>query len=422
MSDTSDKKKPADKKDVKSDSAVKDGQKASEPTKTPSKDGASDKSKAASSSSSKTSSVPGGGAKTASANAQTQRSGGSGIRPFFVLILVLGFLGGGAYATRDVWLASAEPYLEKIPGYSGATSDATVDEPPSEQPSVVDALTGRIAALEAKLATSAGSGDMAALMQESERARAELSSALSRIDDLERRLDEVRSLASAMTNSDGASVDLEPILSRIDSIEKSSRAASSEIASLAQKVETASASVSSGAAGQGAVLAVAQLRDAALAGRPYQAQLDALNTVAVGNSELMAAASRLKDTSSSGLPSIDMLEKDFADIAGDIVAQTRAGSDDWVDQALGKLSTLVSLRRTDGGSGNVIEDAVATIAAELKERDVAAAAKSGRALYDALEPSVQNIMEPWLLDAETRALAVRALDAMHASALAALGR
>ena len=104
----------------------------------------------------------------------------------------------------------------------------------------------------------------------------------------------------------------------------------------------------------------------------------------------------------------------------DIVAQARVGNGDWLEQATGRLSALVSLRRTDGASGNPVEDAVAGIEQDLANRDVSAAAKTGAALADTLDGEAKAMLEPWLLDAKARASAERALDAMHAAALAGL--
>ena len=98
----------------------------------------------------------------------------------------------------------------------------------------------------------------------------------------------------------------------------------------------------------------------------------------------------------------------------------RINGGDWLDQAAGKISALVALRRTDGSSGDPVEDAVANIEAHLNDRDTIAAVKTADALSELLQSDARNILEPWLLDAKARATAERALNAMHASALAAL--
>lgn len=363
----------------------------------------------------KSSSVPGAGrGKPAGSQAKSEKSGGGGV--FLVLLAVVILLGGGGYVTRDLWLPEVEPYLAKLPGF-GASGEKATDE---GQPSPVELLSRRIASLEKTLAENGGADRaMAALKEERARVQAELNKALARIDDLEGRLAEVRELASAVTSNSGAEVDLTPIFNRIDGLEKQDRETSGEVRSLSEKVEDI-ASKGAGAAGSGVVLAVAQLRDAVLSGRPYAAQLSALKSVAAGNTEIVAAASRLDSASERGLPTVETLQAGFSDIAGDIVAQARAGSGDWLDQATGRLSALVALRRTDGASGNPVEDAVARIEQDLTRRDVASAAKTAAVLADTVEGEARTLLEPWLLDAKARATAERALDAMHASALAAL--
>lgn len=363
----------------------------------------------------KSSSVPGAGSsKPQNAPAEDKSTGGGG-RAFVFLVVVIILLGGGGYVTRDLWLPEIDPYLAKLPGY-GNVPEKTAEG----QPTPVELLSERVASLEKSLAQAGGADSvMAAMKDEKSRVQAELDKALARIDDLEKRLAEVRTLASAVTDNSGGAVDLEPILSRIDGLEKKDRETSGEVAALSQKVETI-ASKGPGSAGSGVVLAVAQLRDAALSGRPYVSQLNALRSVAHGNTEIIAAASRLEVGADLGLPTVEQLQSKFSAIAGDIVAQARVGTGGWLDQATGKLSALVSLRRTDGASGNPVEDAVAKIEQDLANRDVTAAASTGVALADTLDGDAKRLLEPWLLDAKARASAVRALDAMHASALAGL--
>lgn len=432
MAEPSDPTKPTDKKPAKSDN---DGQ---SPNKAPVK--AADKAKdtvskaddpngnagpkdsagtaapGAADAIRKSSSVPSGGsAKPASSAAAAEKSGGGG-RAFLAVLVLAVLLIGGAYTTRAVWLPEVEPYLAKLPGFGGSS------DPSGQQASPVDALRDRVASLERTLAASGSGVDtaMAALKQEKERAQGELNEALRRIDDLEKRLSEVRTLASAITSNSGQSVDLAPILSRIDDLEQQDRETSGEVKALADKVETMPAR--SAAAGQGVVLAIAQLRDAALSGRPFAAQLSALRTVAGDNTDIIAAASRLSASADKGLVTHDQLQTRFSGIAGDIVSEARAGNGDWMQQAAGKLSALVSLRRTDGSSGNLVEDAVAKIEKDMSAHDAASAVKTADALAEILQGKARALLEPWLLDAKARATAERALDAMHASALAGLER
>lgn len=437
MAEPSDPTKPTDKKPAKSDNDGKSPDKASvkatDKAKGPVSKADNPKGTAnatvgstgtatpsAADAAKKSSSVPSGGsARPTSSAAAAEKSGGGG-RSFLAVLVLAVLLVGGAYTTRAVWLPEVEPYLAKLPGFGGGSSDAQTS--PGNQGSPVDALRDRVASLERTLAASGSDVDtaMAALKQEKERAQGELNKALSRIDDLEKRLGEVRTLASAITSNSGQSVDLAPILSRIDGLEQQGRDTTGEVKALADKVETMPAR--SAAAGQGVVLAIAQLRDAALSGRPFAAQLSALRTVVGDNTDIIAAASRLSASADKGLVTHEQLQTRFSGIAGDIVSEARAGDGDWMQQAAGKLSALVSLRRTDGSSGNPVEDAVAKIEHDLSVHDAASAVKTADALADILQGKARALLEPWLLDAKARATAERALDAMHASALAGLER
>jgi hypothetical protein len=413
MAEPSDPAKNPDAKSAKADSKSKTDKKASAatPPVTPAKS-AEAKKTAQTSCAAKSSSVPSGGsAKPSAPAASTEKTGGGG-RGFLTFIIVIILIGGGAYATRDVWMPEVQ---SRLPAFMTGTANST-----SETVSAVDVLASRVASLEKSLAGSNSDTPMAALKQESVRVQSELNKALARIDDLERKLSEVRALASAVTSSTGGDIDLGPVLSRLDELEQRDQSRNSEVASLNQKLQSIETNSTGGASGQGVVLAVAQLRDAAMSGRPYSAQLFALQSIGSNSPDVIGAASQLTTNADSGLPTLHHLQTQFSSIVGDIVSLARINGGDWLDQAAGKISALVALRRTDGSSGDPVEDAVANIEAHLNDRDIIAAVKTADALSELLQSDARNILEPWLLDAKARATAERALNAMHASALAAL--
>lgn len=366
----------------------------------------------------KSSSVPESGPGKSSATASTGDSGGGGKTALW-LIVIVALAAGGAFATKDVWLPMAQPYLAKIPGMGGQQSGASGAKSP------VEALTERVATLEAQLSAGGGAdGAMAALKQEKARVEAEMAQALDRISDLERRLNEVRALAQAVTTSGGAEVDLGPVLSRIDQLEDTGRETTEQLENLATQLETGlqkSAAGSSDGRASGLVLAIAQLRDAALSGQPYATQLDAFRVLASGNADYVAAASSLARSADAGLPTADELSDQFSDVAGDIISLARSKDGDWLEQAAARMSSLVSIRRTDGQSGDPVEDAVAEIESRLAARDVPGAVQVASELSDILSGEAQSLLDDWLIEAKTRAGAERALNAIHTSALAGLG-
>jgi len=412
MAEPSDPAKKPDAKSAKADSKSKTDKKASAttPPVTPAKS-AEAKKTAETSSSAKSSSVPSGGsAKPSAPIASTDKTGGG--RGFLTIIIVIILIGGGAYKTREVWMPEVQ---SRLPAFMTGKANST-----SETVSAVDVLASRVASLEESLVGVNSDAPMAALKQESVRAQSELNKALARIDDLERKLSEVRVLASAITSSTGGDFDLGPVLSRIDELEQRDQSRNSEVASLNQKLQSIETNSTGGASGQGVVLAVAQLRDAAMSGRPYLAQLFALQSIGSNSPDVIGAASQLTTNADSGLPTLHHLQTQFSSIAGDIVSLARINGGDWLDQAAGKISALVALRRTDGSSGNPVEDAVANIEAHLNDRNIIVAVKTADALSELLQSDARNTLEPWLLDAKARATAERALNTMHASALAAL--
>lgn len=394
-------------------SAIKD---KSEPAKGATSSAAAS---ASSTTSTKSSSVPGAGTSKPAPAAKDDSSGGSG-RFALWLVVIIALAGGGAFVTKDIWLPMAQPYLAKIPGLGGGQSAAAPGEP-----SPMDALNDRIAALEQKLAASSTNDSaMAALKAEKDRVQAEVTKALGRISDLEGRLKEVRELAQAVTSSGGGDVDLSPVMSRIDELENTGRQTTEQLAVLSSQVENGLQAASTGSSdgrASGLVLAIAQLRDTALSGLPYATQLEAFRALAGDNPDLVAAASRLAGTADAGLPTDEELSDQFSDVAGDIIALARSQDGDWLEQATARMSSLVSIRRTDGQSGDPVEDAVAEIESRLASRDVPGAVQVASELSDIIAGEARTVLEGWLLEAKTRAGAERALNAIHASALAGLG-
>lgn len=392
----------------------KDAEAAKAADKKPSEPAKADAKKADAKPSGKSSSVPPSGTGAPDAKSASSGGGGGG-RAFLVVVLLIAIIAGGGYVTRDVWSPIVAPYLEKFA--PGAKTDGDVAQAPDQAkpPSVED----RLADLERRMENEE-SVEMQALKQEGAKVRAELSQALQRIDDLERRLLEVRDVASALTSSSvGGGADLSAVMDRIDGLEARRKADADEIAQLTQRLSTVVAS-GSGSAGQGLVLALAQLRDAALSGRPYAAQLNALRRVAGENTEMVAAAGRLSPRADVGLPTPAALESAFSGLAGQIVVKANAASDDWLDQTTAKLASLIALRRTDGQSGDPVEDAIATIEKQLGARTLEDAVNTAEALADSLPAQARETLEPWLLDLKARVGAERALDAMQSAALAAL--
>ncbi len=399
------------------------------PAKTPTKatDKTGPKAKASDKSTGRSSSVPGGGAGKPSESAAAQESnedakGGGGLKAALVMLVGIAIVAAGAYATKAVWLPSVQPYFADVPGFAPAP------EPEPQGPSPIDVLTDRLAALEQKLSAEpedTTSETMAALNAERARLQSELDTALTRIGDLEKRLTEVRDMAQALTSTaSGAEVDLSPVMSRIDSIEEAGRQTNADLAALSERVDSglaANAAASAGGGASAAVLAIAQLRDAALAGQPFSAQIDALRALVGDRTEVVAALSRLQDSAATGLPTADALAAQFSGLAGEMLALARTGDGDWLDQAAGRLSSLVSIRRTDGQSGDPLEDAVAGIEARLAARDIPGAVDLASPLADSLRGGAREMLEPWLLDAKARASAERALNALQTAALAGFG-
>ena len=157
MSEASDPVKKPDAKSANADSKSKTEKKSTPatPPVTPAKD-AEAKKPAGASSSAKSSSVPSGGSAKPSAAATPAEKSASGGRGFLTFVIVIILIGGGAYTTRDVWLPEVQ---SRLPAFMTGAS-----KPTGETASAVDALTSRVASLEA-IASIGSDAPMATLKQ-----------------------------------------------------------------------------------------------------------------------------------------------------------------------------------------------------------------------------------------------------------------
>jgi hypothetical protein len=166
------------------------------------------------------------------------------------------------------------------------------------------------------------------------------------------------------------------------------------------------------------VLAVGQLRDASLAGRPFARELDQLREIAKSRPEAAEAVERLRPHAAKGVPTANDIKARFDAMARAVTVAARGpGDGTWIDRALARLSALVAVRRTDERAPAGSPDAALRAAEQALGRgDVAAAA----AAIETLSGPAQAAARDWLADARARGTVDAALADLHRRALAAL--
>ncbi len=166
------------------------------------------------------------------------------------------------------------------------------------------------------------------------------------------------------------------------------------------------------------LLAVGQLRAALRGSGPFEAELDTLRAVAADDADVAVAVATLAARAAVGVPTVAALRARFGAIAGPVVrAAGAAGERSWLDRLLDPLSGLVTVRPVGDVPGTSADAVVARAEARLKADDLAAAV----AEVERLEGAPADLAADWLAAARARLAAERALAALEARAVAALG-
>ena len=208
---------------------------------------------------------------------------------------------------------------------------------------------------------------------------------------------------------------LDELVRRLDE----SEARAGDLARRLQAIESAEAKAArADASAPALVLAVGQLRDASLAGRPFVRELESLRALAQDRREVAEAAERLAPFAAKGVPGVVALKERFDGTARAVTIAARAqGDGTWTDRALARLSVLVAVRRTDERAAEGTPDAALRVAEQaLAQGDVAQAA----AALEKLSGPGQAAAKGWLADARARALLDATLADLHRRAVAAL--
>ena len=352
--------------------------------------------------------------------ARPKKASGSGfLRGFSIAAaLVLAVAIGSVLTVKD-WYPAVEPYV------GDWVSSLMPSSAKEENAARLSAIEQRIDAME----TAANEAASADALADLEAARSELSrqidDIMNRLDVAERALASLRSTAQAMT-SGGGSAAVDAFSGRLDEIDAlsqdlaASRAESrAALDELAREVEALAASRAGASAAsvqaQTVVLTTAQIRRAVVAGNPFEEPLDGLAASTADDAEIGSIIATFRPHAANGVATVETLRRDFGKIAGTIVQAGQAlDESDWMSSAINKVSSLVSVRRTDGEGDPQSADAIVALAEKrLAAGDLAGAVGA----LDGLPDSGRDAAATWLAAANARLAVDDALDDLHALAL-----
>jgi uroporphyrinogen-III synthase len=171
------------------------------------------------------------------------------------------------------------------------------------------------------------------------------------------------------------------------------------------------------AARASAVIGIAARLSSALdSGLPFAGDLALLMPLIQGDAKLGEIATALQPYAQTGVASRAALAADFPAVAKAALADDLA-DDSFGERLLGKLKSIVSLRRVGDVQGDSVEAKLARAEAALDGGDLAKAVE----IVKSLPPQTAKAMSAWLARAETHLAAKRGVDQLAAHAVALLG-
>ena len=323
------------------------------------------------------------------------RSGGGFATALSVVALLV-----GAAALSEPWWGPALPGWPAPSASTTASSSASAPADPALK-SQIQQLADRVGKLEQRPAATANNGggngpDLSALTQ--------------RIDALEKRPAASADAGDARKELADRIAALEQKVSAVSGNSQAAQELRSEVDQLKQQVTSVSQTVSerqdAASTAQALVLAAGQLRASLSGGQPFQQDLQAVRALNISDSGVTQPLDAVAPYAAKGIPTRAQLTDRFQPLAGEIVrADIRGEGNSWIDTAVGKLSTLVTVRQEGGGVvGTTANAVVARAEAALNEGNLAKAVEE----LSALQGPAAQTAAPWLADAKARLAADQA--------------
>ena len=353
-----------------------------------------------------------------------------------LFVVVLGYSG---YATKPLWAPHVINYLPQL-------KSMAVDKPPE------DLLMDRIDQLEEEVVQVRKSGEAIADL-ESERSRLNktFEGVMARILELEKQIDNVRSMKNATTPPTevvSTSKSLQRLDSRMNELEKndqkaravmerlndleqemaeigSSAGSSAEglsqiMTDISQRIVTLESGASQSIAGeasiavakeqvraQALVLAVGHLRETLRSNGAFVQSLGALRALGGDDPDIMSGLKELVPFAQTGIQTLDMLRRDFNTVAENIrAAAPKVASAEKAESTLSKVldqvTSLVSVRKMGSeGREGFAPSPVDTAMVQLDQGDLEGAIATLSSLYGTEAAAAA----PWLIKAHGRLIA-----------------
>lgn len=327
--------------------------------------------------------------------------------------------GGLSQAALQTLRADIAAVSERVQALEAVPAPA-----PGADPAAVEALAGRLDKAEAALAgTEAAAAESQALRQE------------------------IDGLTAKVAELSGAGGDTSALRTEIDSLTQQLGELSGKVEELAAKPEPAAPeplpqalvdlparvdelaaslgqfqTMAAGEAPKGGdalVLVAAQLQSSLASGRPYARELATARAIAPEGTDLGEVFAALEGRAGRGQPTLAALQDSFRRLAPQVIRADRTRTDaDWLDLTLGRLNSIVTVRRADGDIAGTDGAAVVARAEEaLNKGNLARAVEELRTLTG----PAADLLKPWLADAGSRVAAEKAAQALTDAAVSRIG-
>jgi uroporphyrinogen-III synthase len=307
-----------------------------------------------------------------------------------------------------------------------AEMQTRIEQQASNASAAPPALPDDIAALPAQIAELRGRLDSLAAAPTSDSGSVGGTADGAALDNLRSSLDQLASENATLKSSLDQATQR---LSALDQLQQENAALKTTLDQTAQRLTALEARPTGGAEAKDAafLLATARLKSALASGRPFTAELQAVDGLAAGDDGLADVLTKAHQTvgryATTGLPSAGALLQQVPELvdaalqaSGGALAEASSGQG-WLDRLMAGLSKLVKVRPSDGaatGSGN--SDRLARAETAAAAGDLAGTA----AALDGLTGPAAEAVKTWRAEAAARLAADPALDALEQAALARL--
>ncbi len=250
-----------------------------------------------------------------------------------------------------------------------------------------------------------------------------------RLDDLEKR---VRAAAATAAQADRPAVNeaaISDLRAKIAALEarpvgnpdddKELAALKSQVDALRDASERAKGSEQKAlaAARASAIVGIAARLSAAVEqGLPFTGELELLTPLSQGDAKLADAIATLQPSATSGVAARASLVSEFPAMAKAALAEDLA-DDSFGQRVLGKIKSIISLRRVGDVAGDTVEAKLARAEAALDSGNIAKAVE----LVKSLPAQTRRATAGWLAKADAHLAAQHAVDQLAAQAVAMLG-